>query len=59
MTCWILSGIYIIFVVDIPELWSPPESWTFTDLPTVYRSFDSDKFAQLENGAQVVVGKVG
>ena len=40
-------------------MWSPPEDWTSAGLPVVYRSFDSDKYLQLENGAQVVAGKVG
>ena len=40
-------------------MWSPPANWTTTDLPAVYRSFDSDKYVQLENGAQIVTAKVG
>ena len=47
------------FVVIIPEAWSPPAGWTDTDLPSVYKSFDTDKYVQLENGAKIVAGKVG
>ena len=49
----------IFFTVIIPEVWSPPADWTGPDLPAVYRSFDNEKYVQLENGAKVVVGKVG
>ena len=47
------------FTVIIPEIWNPPDDWTSPDLPSVYRSLDNDKYVQLENGAQVVAGKVG
>ena len=49
---------YISSIVNLPEMWSPPADWISTDLPTVYRSFDNNKYVQIENGAQVVVGKV-
>ena len=48
----------IFISVIIPQVWSPPEDWTATNLPAVYRSFDNNKYVQLENGAQVVAGKV-
>ena len=46
------------FLVLVPEVRSPPEEWSATDLPVVYRSVDSEKYVELKNGAQVVVGKV-
>ena len=48
-----------IFIVVIPEIWTPPDDWTSPDLPAVYRSFDNDKYVQLENEAQIVAGKAG
>ena len=57
---WVFTKENEIFIsVITPEVWSPPVDWTATDLPAVYRSFDNDKYVQLENGAQVAVGKVG
>ena len=47
------------FTVILPEVWPPPQDWISANLPVVYRSFDNDKYVQLENGAQVVAGKVG
>ena len=42
----------------VTEIWSRPDSWTSSDLPAIYRSFDGDEYTQLKNGAQIVASKV-
>ena len=49
---------FMIFIVIIPEMWSPSKDWTVTDLPSVYRSFDNYRYVRLENGAVVADGWV-
>ena len=52
------SLIFLTVSPYVTEVSIPPSSWTSGLLLVVYWSFDYDKYIELENGTQLVDGKV-